>query len=139
MKKLSSHLRGFVPVLLGLWLNTVMLPPARAQTWATNSPLQVARWNHTATLLNDGTVLVVGGTVVNAVIDGVYTSADTNAAEIYDPVANTTTLVGAMNYTRHSHQATLLPDGNVLISGGGGSSSEEYDPVGQDWSLISAA
>ena len=110
-----------------------MLQPTRAQTWATNSPLQVARWNHTATLLNDGTVLIAGGTVVNAVINGVYTSADTNAAEIYDPVANTTTLVGSMNYSRHSHRATLLPDGNVLVSGGGGSSSEEYDPVGQNW------
>jgi uncharacterized repeat protein (TIGR03803 family) len=128
MKKLTSHLRGFVLVLLGLSFNTVMLTPARAQTWATNSPLQVARWAHTATLLNDGTVLVAGGTVYN--MAGVF--ADTNAAEIYDPVANTTTLVGAMNYSRHSHRATLLQDGNVLVSGSGGS-SEEYDPVGQDW------
>jgi uncharacterized repeat protein (TIGR03803 family) len=128
MKKLSDHLRSFVLVLLGLWLNTVMLPSARAQTWATNSPLQVARWAHTATLLNDGTVLVAGGAVYN--VSGVF--ADTNATEIYDPVANTTTPVGAMTYTRHSHRATLLQNGNVLVSGGG-ASSEEYDPVGQDW------
>jgi hypothetical protein len=61
----------------------------------------------TATLLADCRVLLAGG----------Y-SANTHA-EIYDPVKNGFSSVGAMNNERFFHSATLLADGRVLVAGGG--------------------
>ena len=123
-----------VPILTGLAICLASALPARSQTWATNGPLQVARWNHTATLLSNNTVLIAGGEVVNAVIDGNYTFADTNAAELYNPLSGTSSLIAPMQDYRYQHRATLLPNGRVLISGGGGdASSEEYDPSSGTW------
>ncbi len=52
--------------------------------------MNVARAGHTATRLNDGTVLIVGGITNNS---GVMTAL--NSAEIYDPAAQTFTAVPA--------------------------------------------
>ena len=91
------------------------------------------RYGHTATLLNDGTVLIVGG----------WTSPNnkdaTNSAEIYDPATDQFTSCNSMNKARADHTATLLLDGSVIIIGGrdedgligaGGTngSVEIYDP-----------
>jgi hypothetical protein len=79
-------------------------------TFATASPMHTARASHTATRLDDGRVLVVGG--VGA--DGAMLAS----AELYDPYADTWTVVGNLANPRAGHTATLLPDGNVLIAGG---------------------
>jgi hypothetical protein len=87
------------------------------------------RADHTATLLNNGKVLIAGGRNVNAAgINGLDT------AELYDPVSKTFTLShGTMTIPRTGHTATLLPDGTVLLAGGDNSttvtSAEVYDPV----------
>jgi len=89
--------------------------------------MTVERASHTATLLNDGTVLIAGGASGAA---GVLASA-----EIYNPTAGTFALTGSMNAARKNHTATLLYNGMVLIAGGlgaGGSplaSAELYNPV----------
>jgi Galactose oxidase, central domain len=67
------------------------------------------RAGHTATLLQDGKVLIAGG----------FNNADVLAtAEVFDPAARTFTAVGAMTTARFSHTATLLPNGTVLVTGG---------------------
>lgn len=76
------------------------------------SSMTSARNYHAAVLLNDGTVLITGGSIGSAV-----PSLDT--AEIFNPLtggfSNTTlTLMGAP-HSRHT--ATLLTDGTVLIAG----------------------
>jgi hypothetical protein len=82
---------------------------------------------HTATLLNDGTVLIAGG------IDAKY--RNTNTAERFDPVASTFTPVGNLNTGRSEHTATLLNNGMVLIVGGRDvnrsllANAELYDPA----------
>ena len=86
----------------------------------------VARYQHTATLLPNGKVLITGG------LNG--TSAF-SSAELYDPATGSFTLLtGTMATARSAHTATLLPNGKVLITGGWNgtaalSSAELYDPA----------
>src|ERR1035437_536960 len=101
-------------------------------TWAGPS-LSVPRYNASAALLNNGKVLVAGGSTCN------LPGCPTNAAEIYDPVANTFSVVaGGMIVARFNHTATLLTNGDVVVAGGYSScasscsseaSTEFYDPV----------
>ncbi len=102
-----------------------------ANAWTLTPPMSAGRSHHTATLLPDGKVLVVGGE------NAVYLVEPT--AEVYDPVANTWTATRAAPLTpRSQHSATLLPSGLVLIAGGFDivnglltplASAELYDPV----------
>jgi hypothetical protein len=54
-------------------------------------------------------------------------------------LGQTFTITGNMQYARSGHQATLLPDGRVLVSGGAGKSgeaiarSEVFDPTTGAW------
>ncbi len=64
----------------------------------------------TATLLNDGTVLITGG------YDGSLFPLAT--AELFNPATGTFTTVGPMSVGRYGHTATLLGNGMVLIAGG---------------------
>jgi hypothetical protein len=90
-------------------------------------PLTAARFSHTATLLPNGKVLIVGGS------DG---SVPIGSAELYDPATATFTATGSLNAARQFHTATLLPSGKVLICGGRGTAggtvpvaaAELYDP-----------
>lgn len=74
---------------------------------------------HTATLLEDGTVLVVGG----------FTEEEGNLAgvELFDPKRLEFQPIAAGIMRRQSHTATLLPNGTVLIAGGYGASSGASD------------
>jgi len=92
--------------------------------------LNTARGEHTATLLNNGMVLIAGGTTSN----GLQFFA---SAELYNPATGTFTLTGSLNAARNSHTATLLNNGMVLIAGGLtggpvsslGTSVELYNPA----------
>jgi hypothetical protein len=93
-------------------------------------PMMSGRGLHTATLLADGRVLVVGGYATGQVALA--------SAEIYDPVTDTFRPAGSLATPRGQHTATLLADGRVLVVGGftgGGfsntsslASAEIYDP-----------
>lgn len=87
--------------------------------------LNVARDEHSATLLNSGAVLIAGGSGG----DGELASA-----ELYHPATRTFSLTGSLNTARYQHAAVLLPNGTVLIAGGYGSSgvlssAELYNPA----------
>ena len=72
--------------------------------------MNARRAAHTATLLNNGKVLVAGGF-----------AGDENilaSAEVFDAKTNTFSSAGSMSIARASHSATLLPNGKILMAGG---------------------
>ena len=97
--------------------------------------MNVPRRNHSATLLSDGKVLLVGG---RSVPSG---SPNEATAELFDPeTENFTFTTGFMAAPRRFHSATLLADGRVLIAGGLDvnantlATAELYDPATQTFS-----
>lgn len=98
----EGHAGGVSPTL-EIWDPTTRNARFSAQ------PMRLARRGHTATLLPDGRVLLIGG----------YTSTSmTGSAEIWDPASETSELVLAPLLARAGHAASLLPNGDVLLAGG---------------------
>src|SRR6476660_7361908 len=97
--------------------------------------LGTPRSSHTATLLPNGKMLVVGGF---SDISGYLASA-----ELYDPASGTWTATGSLTTARSGYTATLLPNGKVLVVGGANgngstflgelASAELYDPASGTW------
>src|SRR5690349_1827121 len=95
-----------------------------APSWEQRASMATGRSGHTATLLADGQVLVVGGT------------SAAPSAERYDPEMDRW-LASTPGMIRSYHTATLLGDGRVLVAGGQGeagnpnttASTEFYTPA----------
>ena len=101
-------------------------------SWTYGASMVSARWFHTATLLSSGKVLVAAGAVFTNSA-AVYLSS----AELYDPNSNTWSSAGSLS-TCVEHKATLLPNGQVLVTGGANASgsltnAELYDPIHNSW------
>ena len=103
-------------------------------TFTLTGSLNTERTGHSATVLQNGKVLVVGG--YNFANGGLPTLA---SAELYDPATGLFSSTGSLGTSRTSFSATLLTNGKVLVAGGmdttNGSeattlaSAELYDPV----------
>lgn len=98
------------------------------------SPATPRSSDHTATRLRDGRVLVVGG-----LAPGDYTKAVLTAADLYDPATDRWAPTGSMANPRQYHQATLMADGRVLVTGGYYEQKlpvavEIFDPATGTWS-----
>jgi len=117
--------------LLIMFLTRVIRLLLGTGTWLPTGYLSTARAAHTATLLNDGTVLVTGG--YNSV------SKALASAEIYQPGPARWRDTSALNDARFRHTATQLSDGRVLVAGGLNAShqtlhsAEIYDPSTGVW------
>lgn len=108
-----------------------------AGSWLPAGELVEGRSALTASLLNNGQVLVVGG------MRGTTASA---AAELYDPAKATWSSTTALKYARRHHTATLLGDGQLLVVGGvvpGASiehaTAEMYNYAIKSWTLTRMA
>ena len=91
-------------------------------TWSAIANMNGRKEVISATLLRDGTVLVMGNGFLAP-----------QPPELYDPATGTWTVVGDADDCCRS--ATLLPDGMVLAAGDGDSlDAELYDPGTRSWS-----
>lgn len=94
-----------------------------AQGFSETTPLNTAAGNHSANLLGDGRVIIIGLDV-----------------EIYDPVTKAWTTKTPMNTPRAFHTATLLNNGKILVAGGRNTdvvnSCELYDIVNDAWTTV---
>ncbi len=79
----------------------------------------VALGGHTATVLADGKVLLVGASAPN-----------TPAAMLFDPSTDTFTKLAAPRTARYFHTATLLGDGTVLFVGGAQQNAAPFATAG---------
>jgi hypothetical protein len=95
-------------------------------TFQSVAEMSIGRSGHTATLLKNGKVLIVGGWTGRYDLRG--------SAEIFDPSTKRFVATGNLAVERAGNTATLLADGRVLVTGGEDrqenkiASAEIYDP-----------
>jgi N-acetylneuraminic acid mutarotase len=114
-------------------LKSVEVYSDATKTWSAESPLQEARFSHTATLLPNGKVLVIGGIAPN----NTYPRAELFTPNVGWEYADTRS-------GKIGHVALLLPNGKVLVAGGYGNNgygynsylnmAELYNPATGTWS-----
>jgi hypothetical protein len=95
--------------------------------------MNVQRKRHRATVLTDGQLFVEGGASVS---NGHLVDSGTPTAETYDPTTEVWTQTADMHVGRTEHDATLLFDGTVFVSGGlsFADTSDVYDPTARGFS-----
>ncbi|CAF1403137.1 unnamed protein product [Adineta steineri] len=112
-------------------LNQAELYETSTGYWFHTTSMNIERYFHTASLLQNGNVLVVGG------------SDDApNSAEVYEPEMETWINTTDMHYARKWHTETVLKNGQVLVTGGHDlpfntiNSAEIYDPSTNTWKVV---
>lgn len=76
--------------------------------------MSAARAYHTATTLDNGAVVVIGG-FIQRLDNGTLEQEYLASAEMYDPVTDGWSALGNMSTVRAYHSAILLPDGKVGV------------------------
>jgi RHS repeat-associated protein len=95
----------------GVSRSATIVDPASGTKTVLPSSMAVPRAGHTATVLSDGTVLIIGGH------DTLGQLAE--VAELFDPQTNVFVAIAFDGASaREGHSATLLTDGRVLVAGG---------------------
>lgn len=161
--------KAAVPTLLAIYTNAVVNPDARtAKSWGegllwalrcidvetakraeeflvNSGPLNYARFGYSRTKLTNGLELIAGGYLHKSV--PTVTNRFLSSAELLDPKTGKWTKTGDMTAARYDHEATLLPDGKVMVEGGYGShppnrarlglsTKELYDPDSGTWIVV---
>lgn len=121
------------------FLQSVEVYDIQSKKFISVGSMSLARESHTATLLKSGKVLIAGGHKGRRADIKIFSSA-----EIFDPASGRFTTTGSLTKIHHKHDAVLLADGKVLITGGADerdgrgaySSAEIYNPSTGTFSSI---
>ncbi len=120
------------------YLNSAEIYYSTSATWALTTSIPASLTGNstglsqqTATLLQDGSVLITGGQ--NA-------GGHLSSAEIYDPTTQAWSTATSMPVPLVGQTATLLSNGNVLVAGGDNGVGEQagayiYNPASNSWSI----
>src|SRR5262249_46706176 len=144
MRSQSNYARQHVTLILALasligaaalisWPTRHASAQGAGASWSFTGSLNVGRWRHTATLLQDGRVLVAGG--YSECCPPTSFAGFLKSAEVYDPTTGTWTVTGSLSVAHANHAAVTLSNGKVLVVGaginvqGGGKICELYDPA----------
>lgn len=136
----------------------------QSSTWTETGAMRDLYYNNPATLLADGSILIVNTRSVASILDpssliwsrgtnpqmnysnSTLTTLDNGLTfligrgdalyESYDISSGIWSCCGQMNFPRAGHTATVLLDGRILVSGGDTSTrtAEIYDPNSDTWS-----
>jgi N-acetylneuraminic acid mutarotase len=109
----------------------------KAQLIVETGKLKVARGSHCSELLNNGKVLLFGGSNFDP-----NNYLNFNSAELYNPASGTWAYTGSMIKKRQSAISVLLSNGNVMVIGGNNfpqnqnsfASCEIYNVASATWS-----
>lgn len=116
---------GLGPLGVGAPLDSAELYDPDARRWSAAGHLTAGRFGHAAVLLEDGRVLVAGGSGISSAI---------TIAELYDPQRGAWTLGGSFAWPAEPANMVRLADGRVLLAGGGILPlASLFDPMTSKW------
>ena len=110
--------------------------PTSVGLWSSTGSMTNGRFYDGATLLQNGMVLVAGGSG--------GTSGFLSSAELYNPITQIWSSAGNMNVATSAATQSLMGNGDVLVAGGFNTSStaiataQIYDPAHNTWSLTAS-
>ena len=116
-----------------IYLRDVEIYNPVTNLWSKTDSLKIGREFHTATLLENGNLLIAGG------------GGAGKECEKFDPLTEKWTTVDSLNESRFEHSAILLSDNKVLVSGGTDfsnptnpwkNSCEVYDYNTDKWNMV---
>jgi hypothetical protein len=124
----------------GVVLNSAELYDPASGTWSSTGSMGSARYRAAATLLQNGKVLITGGQSTVSPLSAM------NTAVIYNPSTGVWTPSNSiMTTARYFHTSTLLPGGQVLITGGINTAgvtlntAEIYDPAADTFTALTSS
>jgi Kelch motif/Galactose oxidase, central domain len=130
-RRAASATAGLAGLAVTMLLAGAGSAAAQAGSWTLTGSMTATRTNATATLLQNGEVLVAGG---NSASSGALAST-----ELYNPATGTWAPTGSMTTARYEQTATLLQNGEVLVVGGMNDTNsdlgtaEVYNPATGTW------
>ncbi|HEX5052916.1 MAG TPA: hypothetical protein VFZ65_14160 [Planctomycetota bacterium] len=127
-------------VVLNTAQDTAELYDPASGTWTAVPGTMASRHSgHTQTLLPSGMVLIAGG-IQGATLSTLFMQpvpVYTGSCSIYDPATNSLSTTGSLLFPRGFHAASVLANGNVLVTGGSVSNilfgSVTASPVCEVW------
>ena len=108
-------------------LNSAEIYDPVTNTWKlSSSVMKTARYQHRATKLQNGRILIVGG------CSSYGCGSGARQAELYDPATDSFSTSGSLNWNTTALTSNLLKNGAVLITGGT-TTAEIYNPKTGKW------